>query len=326
MASVALSADAPTDSSVEEAGSPPAIDGVSPHVQCIEIVSKDFEGVRVSGWQIQTRKRPILNMSDVERWEKLLETSHLPEMVFGGSSLELLHQATGIKIFFNALDALREWKQEKLPPVEVPAAAKWKSRSKPSQELMLDYDYTFTTPYCGSEAVEEPVGQLGTGEATEVLGQSFAVATKSLEWVGCKEHIDLVALQAKDPILFYDEVVLYEDELADNGISLVTVKVRVMPTCWFLLLRFWLRVDGSIMRLRDTRMFSAFQKDVKEVPLVIREHIQREETFHSLASKGYPSESSAYPEPSVACDRLSITKQKTEKLVLRNDTENVRSH
>jgi len=66
-------------------------------------------------------------------------------------------------------------------------------------------------------------------------------------------------------------VILYEDELADNGVSLLTVKVvspvllriiellvcpssaevslmlastiillqRVMPSCWFLLLRFW---------------------------------------------------------------------------------------
>ena len=26
--------------------------------------------------------------------------------------------------------------------------------SKPFQEVILDYDYTFTTPYCGSEMVE----------------------------------------------------------------------------------------------------------------------------------------------------------------------------
>lgn len=72
--------------------------------------------------------------------------------------------------------------------------------------------------------------------------------------------------------LVTEQVVLYEDELADNGVSLLTVKVvnfpssvrcqssfcttlrwlktnnflffwgffkRVMPSCWFLLLRFW---------------------------------------------------------------------------------------
>uniref|UniRef100_A0A7N0T5T8 Uncharacterized protein n=1 Tax=Kalanchoe fedtschenkoi TaxID=63787 RepID=A0A7N0T5T8_KALFE len=46
------------------------------------------------------------------------------------------------------------WKLEALPPVEVPAASKWKFRSKPVKKIILDYDYTFTTPYCGSETIE----------------------------------------------------------------------------------------------------------------------------------------------------------------------------
>lgn len=49
-------------------------------------------------------------------------------MVFGDSSLVLKHFDSGIKIHFNALDALFGWKKEALPPVEVPAAAKWKFR------------------------------------------------------------------------------------------------------------------------------------------------------------------------------------------------------
>lgn len=63
------------------------------------------------------------------RLEKTLGTIHLPEMVFGDNSLELLHEATGAKIHFNALDALRSWRQESLPPVQIPAAAKWKFRT-----------------------------------------------------------------------------------------------------------------------------------------------------------------------------------------------------
>ncbi|CAI7846133.1 unnamed protein product [Closterium sp. NIES-54] len=31
-----------------------------------------------------------------------------------------------------------------------------------------------------------------------------------------------------------------------------------MPTCWFILLRFWLRVDGALMRVRDSRFFCPF--------------------------------------------------------------------
>ena len=35
----------------------------------------------------------------------------------------------------------------------------------------------------------------------------------------------MAKLASKEPILFYDEVVLYEDELADSGVSFLTVKV-----------------------------------------------------------------------------------------------------
>lgn len=63
------------------------------------------------------------------RLEKVLGTMHLPQMVFGDNFLELVHEASGVKIHFNALDALREWRQESLPPVQIPAAAKWKFRT-----------------------------------------------------------------------------------------------------------------------------------------------------------------------------------------------------
>nr|GME08861.1 TIP41-like protein [Ipomoea batatas]GME18459.1 TIP41-like protein [Ipomoea batatas] len=70
----------------------------------------------------------LTNSSVYCRWEERLQTSHLPEMIFGENSQILKHVATGTKIHFNAFDALVGWKQEALLPVEVPAAAKWKFR------------------------------------------------------------------------------------------------------------------------------------------------------------------------------------------------------
>lgn len=49
-------------------------------------------------------------------------------MVFGNSWFELEHVASGTKISFNAFDALKQWRAEKLPPVKVPAAAAWAER------------------------------------------------------------------------------------------------------------------------------------------------------------------------------------------------------
>ncbi|KAI9108621.1 hypothetical protein K1719_020505 [Acacia pycnantha] len=72
-----------------------------------------------------------------------------------------------------------------------------------------------------------------------------------------------------------------EDELADNGVSLLTVKVRVMPSSWFLLLRFWLRVDRVLIRLRDTHMHCIFGG--AENPVILRETCWRESTFEALS-------------------------------------------
>ncbi|KAL5713991.1 TIP41-like protein [Ranunculus cassubicifolius] len=261
-------------------------------------------GLRINGWEIESTNRSILTSLQYQQWEEKLKTSHLPEMVFGESNLVMLHMKSGIKIYFNTFDALAGWKKEGLPPVEVPAAAKWKFRSKLFQEVILDYDYTFTTPYCGSETVE--------ADKKFESGKMPEGGSSSLQWEDSTEQIDFAALSPKEPILFYDEVVLYEDELADNGVSLLTAKVRVMPSCWFVLLRFWLRVDGVLMRLRDTRMYCSFGNNAD--PTVLRESCWREATFQSLASKGYPSDSASYSDPNLISQRLPIVMKRTQKL------------
>ncbi|XP_050208756.1 TIP41-like protein [Mercurialis annua] len=270
-----------------------------------ELLTDGRRGVRINGWEIVSHNGSILTSSIYEQWEQKLETSHLPEMVFGDSSLVLKHADSGIKIHFNAFDALKGWKQEALPPVEVPAAAQWKFRSKPSQQVILDYDYTFTTPYCGSETIEVDPEKNGSGEIME--------ASSSLHWEDCEEQIDAASLASNEPILFYDEVVLYEDELADNGVSLLTVKVRVMPSCWFLLLRFWLRVDGVLMRLRETRVQCIFGGGGAN-PAILRESCWREATFQSISDKGYPSDSAAYSDPSIISQRIPVIMHRNQKL------------
>ncbi|KAH9695284.1 TIP41-like protein [Citrus sinensis] len=264
-----------------------------------EPLTGERRGLRIRGWEIESRKRSILNSSSVERWEQKLETNHLPEMVFGESCLVLKHVESGTKIHFNAFDALSGWKQESLPPVEVPAAAQWKFRSKPFEQLILDYDYTFTTPYCGSETIEMDTDKHGTRDNLD--------GSSSLHWEDCKEKIDVVALASKEPILFYDEVVLYEDELADNGVSLLTVKV--------------LRVDGVLMRLRDTRMHCVFSDSGN--PVILRENCWREATVQALAAKGYPTDSAAYSDPSIISQRLPVIMHRTQKLKISGIMESL---
>ena len=75
-----------------------------------------------------------------------------------------------------------------------------------------------------------------------------------------RDRIPVERLGPSDaPILFYDELVLYEDELGDNGSSMLTVKVRVMPEELLVLQRFFLRVDNVVFRVFDTRIYVSFR-------------------------------------------------------------------
>ncbi len=64
-------------------------------------------------------------------------------------------------------------------------------------------------------------------------------------------------------------------------------QVRVMPRCWFALLRFWLRVDGVLVRLYEARLMAELGGR-PGAPLVRRELRHCEGEFAKLASAGAP--------------------------------------
>lgn len=121
--------------------------------------------------------------------------------------------------------------------------------------------------------------------------------------------IDYDLLRRREPILWFKEVTLFEDELADNGMAVLSVKTvrqtlpplqvarlpsvalpthhrrhpclycsqRVMPSCFFALLRFWVRVDGVLLRVQDTRAFHRWGTQS-----VVLEHSLREDRVEEL--------------------------------------------
>lgn len=86
--------------------------------------------------------------------------------------------------------------------------------------------------------------------------------------------IPLDLLRRPDPILFFDEITLYEDEMADNGITVFSCKIRVMPARLLLLCRFFMRLDNVLIRIRDTRVYVDFAS--REV---IRHYVAKEEKY-----------------------------------------------
>ncbi|SNX82696.1 related to TIP41 - negatively regulates the TOR signaling pathway [Melanopsichium pennsylvanicum] len=136
-----------------------------------------------------------------------------------------------------------------------------------------DYDWTYSTTWPGALGHNSPQTLLDT-QIIPALAPNLAPAlpaTASLSsqdqshWFspGTDPSTDRIPVErlgpsSGEPILFYDDIVLYEDELADNGSSIVNVKVRVMPSGFLVLQRFFLRVDDVIFRVFDTRLYCQF--------------------------------------------------------------------
>jgi len=216
-------------------------------------------GITIRGWTITKNKSTIGNETEMKAWSQKLGIGILPEMVFGNNYLKLKHNASGKELKFDCIDALDLVNKTELPDIVVMASEAWRKGNLKTLEGMIGketiqpFDWTFTTDYKGT------------------LPADAVVAVTD-------EKIDIAKLQQPDPILFYDDdLILFEDELGDNGTSTVSIKVRVMPTCLFILQRFFLRVDGVVFKMFDTRYFLQFHK-----PYFIREFQRKELSYQAV--------------------------------------------
>lgn len=75
------------------------------------------------------------------------------------------------------------------------------------KEVHHDFNWTFTTEYHG------------TIKTKDVSENSPSIVTDP------PEKLNLEKLMQREKILFYEELTLYEDELHDNGISNLSVKI-----------------------------------------------------------------------------------------------------
>ncbi|KAL9092063.1 MAG: hypothetical protein Q9159_001062 [Coniocarpon cinnabarinum] len=211
------------------------------------------------GFRIITQKLPILKAGPIEDMTKKLGIAP-PEMIFGDNYVAIEHPDTGWSINFNAFDALDRVDKTGNSMLQVAHSSEWQKSREHHQgdirEVVKPFDWSYSTDYKGTVARDGP---------------QFQASTKP---------IPLDLLKRPDPIKFFDEVMLYEDELADNGITMLSIKIRVMPDRLLLLSRFSMRLDEVVFRIRDTRVFVEF--GTREV---IRESIEREEQFETVRRK-----------------------------------------
>jgi len=210
----------------------------------------------------------------------------MPEMYFGENIVEIENVGLSCSIKFTAANALKDWtKAPSLPNVYS------QKHPHPDQRTTIDdlqvshntFDWTFTSFYQGT-------------------------LSEHLKFVDSEEKIDYDLLKQRDPILCYDDVPLYEDELHDLGTSAFSIKFRVMPTCFFVLARFWARVDGhdGFCRAFETRLFHRFGSKT-----LVRESVYKENTNAELYAR-HTADPTFYLDPNKVIPLLDTRKQANE--------------
>ena len=216
-------------------------------------------GIRFHGWRIETAEGPIASAAELKVLKQRLvdctstdaPLPKLPEAIFAANKLSMTHEASGAQISFDAEGALTQWLQNSLANgasgLTVPAAAlgSWKEKVEKQTQKTGDvgrreWDWTYTSEYAGK----------GTAADGAPLGWAAHAGA----------GIDMALLRKREPILFYAELPLYESDLCDSGASESRVRIRVMPSCLFILLRHWLRIDGVLIKQYDARFFVRFDR------------------------------------------------------------------
>jgi len=84
-------------------------------------------------------------------------------------------------------------------------------------------------------------------------------------------------------------------------------RFRVMKDCWYVLLRFYVRVDGVRVRIIDTRMFHDFAPAVNGAsPVILRQFTHQESTYDQMKANGFHPSSEWLLDPNQAdiCGRF----------------------
>lgn len=221
-------------------------------------------GLTIAGFHIGTSQGPIGDQGWFEKQGSIMEQLSqsnkggtatrrrlaLPEMVFPIAHVAI--EGNGIWLSWDATDALKTWAEchrmiavnssdsyQGVNVLKSSDAVNWDKRRKHAGAVgsasdSFHYDWSYSTPYIGTTE----------GGAWEEMDDSGM-------------RMELLTDQSV-PILYFDDVVLFEDDLHDNGQAILSVKLRVMPTCAYVLERLYVRVDNVIIRLRETRVLIDF--------------------------------------------------------------------
>ncbi|PVU92732.1 hypothetical protein BB561_003658 [Smittium simulii] len=168
---------------------------------------KDFSGVALCDWNVLSYHRPISSATIIDNYSKELDIA-IPEMIFGENFLLIKHATSGFTINLNAYDALKlvEKGPHSADKIQVNHSKTWKESNfakNPSiTNVVKPFDWTFSCEY-------------------------FGTLSEHLTFKPTTKKIDYEKLKTLEPLLYFDQNTLFEDDLGDNGISSLSYKIKL---------------------------------------------------------------------------------------------------
>ena len=197
----------------------------------LPLIKIEHRAIEVGGWIITCVNGPIGNAQEMDHLSDALGVPP-PEMVFPHNSLTLRHSGTGSCYSFDAETALKT-----ISGAASEATEKGKCLN-PAFEATANPEY-LKVSHAKEWGKDKRSGQNRAGSTPKVKDYDW---TYSCTWPGLLEttnsedfvpasnpredRIPVERLGAgSEPILFFNEMVLYEDELGDNGTSMLSLKI-----------------------------------------------------------------------------------------------------
>jgi len=226
----------------------------------------------------------------------------LPEMYFGDATVTVSCQSElfPFTLSFDAESAIATVDNRVAKFDGVAAAATWQASKGRDAGSRVDldrlrsnvqpFDWTYSTDlYTGK--VTSPSGRAPRWHALS----DADVNAPSIDW-------DL--LRAPLPVRNHFSVILFEDELADNGTSIFTVRTRIHDDFSYILGSHFIRVDGLACRAIEHRIFIRHTP----TPTVLRQTTIRQSTYAEIGAK-LPSDPRQLADESVMIPLLQIRQQ-----------------
>jgi hypothetical protein len=192
------------------------------------------------GWHFLSRSGKMMPSATLDALQSELKLNHIPEVTFSNNLMQMTNTKKGIVYYISAVDALKYTNYEYLQKhyenyenqtsttdnrsvnykpeiLKVKAADFWNKKKAPDdievEDMNVTSDWTFTTPYKGLVTAKKNFASMFNNHTlNDTVNEDFTI-TK------VEDGIPLDKLGQDNPILYYTEVLLWQDDLGDFGMG-----------------------------------------------------------------------------------------------------------